>query len=35
MDEVSDPFDLENILEECYEAGYCYDCGELNCTDSH
>lgn len=32
---LTDPYEDEDRLEELYEEGYCYDCGELHCTDSH
>jgi hypothetical protein len=28
---MTDPYEEADKLEELYEEGYCYDCGELAC----
>lgn len=33
--EPTDPHQDADMLDELYEQGYCYDCGELNCTENH
>jgi hypothetical protein len=34
-DEPTDPVEDQDRLEQLYKQGYCYDCGEKNCKESH